>query len=256
MKRIKKNKKKITFKRLVKILIRNTVYLIIAILYLVYLFFKNINSLVIKGFNRLPKLLKTILIYTLIIGNLPNLITFYNIINKVELSQTNIQALANNTVAMVTEENVEKIEYTEKQKEIEEIQETEEKSYNLTQEIEFAIFNRALENNLTENQAYLLVAISRHETGNWTSKLFKENNNFGGLYNSKENSFYSYNNLEEGLNAFVNLLTNRYFGRGLKTIEEIGSVYCPVGAANDPNGLNKNWVPRVTEYYNNYLGDK
>lgn len=30
----------------------------------------------------------------------------------------------------------------------------------------------------------------------------------------------------------------------------LGSRYCPVGAKNDPMGLNKNWVGNVTRFYN------
>jgi hypothetical protein len=33
-------------------------------------------------------------------------------------------------------------------------------------------------------------------------------------------------------------------------IPEMGRVYCPVGASNDPTGLNKNWVGNVTRLYN------
>jgi hypothetical protein len=33
-------------------------------------------------------------------------------------------------------------------------------------------------------------------------------------------------------------------------IEFLGSRYCPIGAKNDPTGLNKNWVKNVTYYYN------
>lgn len=51
----------------------------------------------------------------------------------------------------------------------------------------------------------------------------------------------------------VSLLQNNYFGKGLDTIEKIGAKYCPVGADNDPNGLNQYWVPGVTRIYNNYL---
>lgn len=29
----------------------------------------------------------------------------------------------------------------------------------------------------------------------------------------------------------------------------LGSRYCPVGASNDPQGLNKNWVRNVTQIY-------
>ena len=36
--------------------------------------------------------------------------------------------------------------------------------------------NKALESDLTHEQAILVVAISKHETGNWTSELYKKNN--------------------------------------------------------------------------------
>lgn len=62
-----------------------------------------------------------------------------------------------------------------------------------------------------------------------------------------------YETFEDGLNGFVNLLTNNYFNQGLTTIETIGNKYCPVGAKNDPTGVNKNWIPSVSSIYNNYL---
>jgi len=34
----------------------------------------------------------------------------------------------------------------------------------------------------------------------------------------------------------------------------LGSKYCPVGASNDPTGLNKNWVGNVTDWYEVYRG--
>jgi hypothetical protein len=121
---------------------------------------------------------------------------------------------------------------------------------------EKSIYNKSVESGLTHEQAILLVAISKHETGNWTSDLYKNNNNFGGIYNGREEKFYSYKSKEEGLQAFVNLLKNNYFGKGLNTIEEIGNKYCPVGASNDPKGVNQHWIPKVSQYYNNYLGNK
>ena len=123
-------------------------------------------------------------------------------------------------------------------------------------DIEKKIYNKSIESELTHEQAVLVVAISKHETGNWTSDLYKNNNNFGGIYNGREEKFYSYESNEKGLQAFVNLLKNNYFGKGLNTIEEIGAKYCPVCAENDPKGVNVHWVPKVTQYYNNYLGNK
>jgi hypothetical protein len=47
--------------------------------------------------------------------------------------------------------------------------------------------------------------------------------------------------------ACLNTITHAkkdWDGRG-DFISFLGSRYCPVGAANDPNGLNKNWVANV-----------
>lgn len=247
MKKIKKNKKKLTFKKVLKIVLRNLVYFLVGLVYLVILMLKTLNKLVVKAFSKLPTYLKVVVIYALVIGNIPTLAKVYETVKGLEISnQVEIKEVATNLTETLKVETTEEVEEVKKEK----------VAYNFNNEIESKIFNKSVESGLTEKQAFLLVAISKHETGNWTSKLFKENNNFGGLYNSKEEKFYSYNSFEEGLNAFVNLLKNRYFGKGLNTIEEIGSVYCPVGAKNDPNGLNKNWVPRVTQYYNDYLGNK
>ena len=244
---MKKRIKRI-IKKLLRKLLKNTIALIVAIFYLIYLLFKTINKLVVKAFNKLPRVLKVALIYTLIVGNLPHFIAIYKTIENLEIDTKSLAT----TVAIV-----EKIETTEKV-EIETIEETEiveeKNTCQLSTEIECKIYNKAIEKELTHEQAILLVAISKHETGNWTSYNFKNKNNLGGLYNGSKGTFYSYESLESGIEAFVNLLKNRYFGKGLNTIEEIGNVYCPVGASNDPNGLNKHWIPKVSQYYNNYLG--
>lgn len=244
---MKKRIKRI-IKKLLKKLLKNTIALIVAIFYLIYLLFKTINKLVVKAFNKLPRVLKVALIYTLIIGNLPHFITIYKTIDNLEINTKSL------TTAVAI---VEKVETTETV-EIETIEETEiveeKNTCQLSSEIECKIYNKAIEKELTHEQAILLVAISKHETGNWTSYNFKNKNNLGGLYNGSKGTFYSYENLESGIEAFVNLLKNRYFGRGLNTIEEIGNVYCPVGASNDPKGLNKHWIPKVSQFYNEYLG--
>jgi len=40
-------------------------------------------------------------------------------------------------------------------------------------------------------------------------------------------------------------------GRPGEFIPWLGRTYCPVRAANDPTGLNKNWVKNVTYFYEN-----
>lgn len=94
----------------------------------------------------------------------------------------------------------------------------------------------------------LAVAISKHETGNYTSEAFKEKNNVGGMMCNS--GLISYSTLDDGIEAFVSNLKYNYIDEGLDTIEKIQPKYCPIGAANDPKGLNKYWVGGVTKYYN------
>ena len=115
------------------------------------------------------------------------------------------------------------------------------------------IYAKAIELGLDQNQALIVVSISRHETGNWTSKAFNNNNNFGGIMTNNATQIKNYETYEEGLNDFVSILKKYYFDLGLSTIEQIGAKYCPVGAKNDPNGLNKHWVGGVSTFYQNYV---
>ena len=55
----------------------------------------------------------------------------------------------------------------------------------------------------------------------------------------------SYPTIEAGIDATAATLHNLVVERQLSTVEKLGSVYCPVGAANDPTGLNASWVPSV-----------
>ena len=119
-------------------------------------------------------------------------------------------------------------------------------------EIECKIYNKSIEYGLNREQAFIVVSISRHETSKWTSKAFLEKHNLGGIMCST--GLRQYGSLDEGIDAFVSLLKNRYFDRGLDTLEKIQPVYCPIGASNDPKGLNQHWLPMVTKYYNEYMG--
>ncbi|MCQ2978240.1 MAG: glucosaminidase domain-containing protein [Clostridia bacterium] len=118
-------------------------------------------------------------------------------------------------------------------------------------EIECEIFTYAKTLGATDEQAKIMIAISKHETGNFKSSLCVNANNFGGLYNSYTKSFFKYETRSDGIKAFVNLLYGGYFKKGYDTIEKIQTKYAPTNADNDPNGLNNYWVSGVTYYYNN-----
>lgn len=98
----------------------------------------------------------------------------------------------------------------------------------------------------------LFIAISLHETGNGTSNAVVNKNNPGGLMSSS--GLYVYSSLEEGIKAMGRTLHNRIIKDGLTTIDRLGSVYAPVGATNDPNGLNQHWVKNVSSYVNSLGG--
>lgn len=100
----------------------------------------------------------------------------------------------------------------------------------------------------------LFSAIAMHETGYGTSKMVKERNNPGGLFDSKNNDFYRFESLEEGLDAMAANLYKNYYAMGLFTISDIGKKYAPLDVENDPNNLNIHWIPTVTKISNNMGG--
>lgn len=209
-----------------------------SIVKIIYLIIKFIDNLMAKLFMKLPRLLRVGIVYSLIGLSILN---FVDIPSRTVSAKTN----TNENVAIATENLP--VETTEKPIIEEKVENT---TCKFDNENACNIYNKAIEKGLTENQSLLVVAISTHETGYWTSKAFTENYNFGGIMTSK--GLKSYSTYEEGLDHFVNVLKNYYFDKGLTTIEQIGAKYCPVGAKNDPKGLNVNWVPSVTSIYNSY----
>lgn len=101
----------------------------------------------------------------------------------------------------------------------------------------------------------LAVAISMHETWDYTSYIFKHQNNVGGMWNGMKGEFYSYDTLDNGIDAYISNLKTNYYDEGRTTIETIQPKYAPIGAKNDPNDLNSNWIPGVTRRYKE-LGGK
>lgn len=254
MTRVEKNKNLVK-KEIVKSLLLDLIGFVVGCLAIIYYLLKFINNLVIKIFKKLPRLVQVTIVYTMIF------LSISNIVNP-------------NTKVIIKEKIVNKtnaIEETSK-KEINSLKEIVDNTINNKEEtiIESqsiennnnvdlgnlhanTIYQKAIEIGLTKEQAILVVSISRHETGNWTSKAFKEKNNFGGIMCNQATEIKSYLTYEEGVNDFLRVLKSYYFDLGLQSIEEIGNKYCPVGAKNDPNGLNKYWVGGVTAFYNSYL---
>lgn len=71
----------------------------------------------------------------------------------------------------------------------------------------------------------IVLAISKLETGHFTSNAYLYKNNPGGL--SRNEVPMSFSTIEEGVDRFVSNLSNNYISIGLNTVEEIGDKYCP-----------------------------
>ncbi|TWT04485.1 conjugal transfer protein [Planococcus sp. CPCC 101016] len=93
----------------------------------------------------------------------------------------------------------------------------------------------------------LLSAIAIHETGNGSSKAINDKNNVAGMMG--KNGLRSYGSVEDSIFDMARNLRQNYLNQGKDTIAKIGAKYAPVGAANDPTGLNNHWTQGVNNYY-------
>lgn len=257
MEKNKKGKKEINkdlsnvkglFKTIVIMLFKAIYILIKNILFIIYLLIYNFDNLIAKVFMKLPRILRVFVGYSLVTFSI---VYFIGLSKKVQNKPLNSKNNDIEEVAIVIP-NEETKEFEELEKiEQEEIKQEKKETECSLEKIECKIYNKGIEKGMTHKQALLIVAISRHETGNWTSNAFKTKNNFGGIMKNGKLAVYETQDL--GLEKFVNLLNDRYFAKGLNTIEKIQKVYAPIGAKNDPNNLNSHWVSGVTKFYNEYI---
>lgn len=93
-----------------------------------------------------------------------------------------------------------------------------------------------------------------HESGNGSSRYSKAYNNVAGIMNGKKPVKFA--SVDECIRYQIRLLAGKgYVKSGRMTIESIQKRYCPVGASNDPKGLNKNWSTGVIAWMNRIKGD-
>ncbi len=92
--------------------------------------------------------------------------------------------------------------------------------------------------------AALMAAISIHETGNGSSSLCKNKNNFFGMKGM------SFGSVDEGIKRGISNLSRNYIHAGRKTLESIRDKYAPL--YDSP--LNKDWVPGVGKFYKQITG--
>lgn len=230
--RVKRRIKSIP-KKILKFIIRNIVYLLVGVAYSIYLVIRAFDNLIAKFYMKLPRLMKVAIIYLLVFNLVKGVYdTFIKSefkINTVVASTLNISSTPTNLDT--EEENKTECVFDSTSCKISEI----------GQKI-----------GLNEEQILISIAISKWETGNYTSSAFLNKNNVGGVMCN--GGLKSYDTLEDGITHFLTNLKNNYFDLGLNTLEKIQPKYCPIGAKNDPNGLNKNWLTGTNKMYKELIG--
>ena len=239
-KRIENLKKKAVklLKEIIMVIAKNIIYLIVGFVYATYLLIKAFDNLVVKLFMKLPRWSRAIILWALVISNV-----YHNFDFKVSAKEIKNESSIIAIETLPQEETTKLTETTLNEMKQEEIY-----TCALEYETSCKIQNKAIEYGIDWRIA---VAISRWETGNYTSNLYKNKNNVGGLYCK---GFLEYKSLDEGIEAFISNLKRNYFDMGLDTIEEIQKKYCPVGAENDTNNLNQYWLNGVTKIYQSLQG--
>lgn len=92
----------------------------------------------------------------------------------------------------------------------------------------------------------LIAAIMGTESAWGTSQAVKDDNNPSGQMSG--GTITHFDSLKEGIDATGATLHNLVVKNKLDTVQKLGSAYAPVGAENDPNNLNANWVINVTKF--------
>ena len=91
----------------------------------------------------------------------------------------------------------------------------------------------------------LMAGIMAHETGRGTSAMLQNKNNPAGIMDGSTGR--SFSNVDAGIEQAGKTIAKNYQAGG-GTIEGMQKSYAPIGAANDPRGLNSGWAAGVRKY--------
>ena len=218
-----------------KRMINTMLYLAVATVYLIDWILDSFYNFVAYFYKNINKRLQKALFYLFIGLAILGAYNQYQQPRTLELAFDKVQA--KELVEVVKNENKEIIEVKEEPKEQVEV------CY--LHEVSCKIKERAKAIGIDWK---LAVAIAEWESATYTSHIFKTKNNVAGLM--KDGYPRTFETVDASIEYFINLLKYNYIDAGLDTIEKIQPVYCPIGAKNDPNNLNSNWVRGVTYLYN------
>lgn len=221
-------------KRIIKNIIKIFIFLINLIFNILYKIIHFINNIIAKLFMKLPRMFKIAIIYVLVFNLAGDIYT----IHKDDHTLKEVKA---KTIITSKIPNIKEVEKTKEEKCI-------------FDSISCKIAENGKKIGLTDEEILISIAISKWETGNYTSSAFKEKNNVGGMMCNS--GLISYSSLDKGIEKFLINLKNNYFDIGLNTLEKIQPKYCPIGAKNDPTGLNKNWLSGTNKMLNELKSSK
>lgn len=93
-----------------------------------------------------------------------------------------------------------------------------------------------------------LIAISRHETAHWSSNAFRNRGNAMGI--SNPSGVVNTSSHDESIRIAARSLSRPggLYSKA-KTLADVGAIYAPVGAANDPGQRNSYWPGFVAMYW-------
>lgn len=121
-------------------------------------------------------------------------------------------------------------------------------------EIDAYLYEKAIEMGMTDEQAKMAIAISRYETGDYTSNRIVNDNNWGGIkigssslnegITTDSKNFVQYSNPEQGATDFLSAV-KRCFDKGCTSFADIQKTYCN---DTDANGYS-HWLNTVTGVY-------
>lgn len=236
--RIKRTVKKIgvkgILKKLVKSILRNIIYFVVGFIYVIYLLIREFDNLVAKLFMKLPRVMKVAIIYLLVANVGMDVYDILDLNDKV------------NSISVIAEE-------VEAQSEPQNFELEEEKEeICVFDSVSCKIVETGKKIGLNQEEILISIAISKWETGNYTSNAFKNKNNVGGMMCS--NGLITYSSLDEGIEKFLTNLKKNYFDIGLNTLEKIQPKYCPIGAENDPTELNQYWLNGTNSMLQELIG--